>query len=887
MARQAEPVGRRAELAWLAEVLAVVRGGRSRCAVVAGPAGIGKTAVVEHFLARHGDVHLARATGMRWEQQVPFGVVDQLLGERCSTPLRAAERLVAAWSTVDRTAVVVVEDAQWADPDSLRALVSAHRRAGNVLVLLLVRDDRRCSAEVRDVVSGLPAVRVAPLAARDVRTLAVRHAGRDLAAPAALRLAEHTGGNPRHVRDLLDELPPESWSRWQPVLPAPRAVAEDVARTLADCRPDTRALVESAAVLGASVAVGDAAELSDVDDPVVALDEAVTRGLVDTVPGHGLLTMSFVDPLVRAAVHHALPPLRRDRLHRAAAEAVEDEGARLLHLVAVAPSSDAGLADRLDDYASGQAALGAWSAAAQALVHASRLSPRRPERERRLVRAVDALVGAGDLAQAAAFSPQVESFPPGPLRDAVLGYLAILRGRPAEAELLLTSAWDACDPGRDTEVAAMICQRRVLHSLSRWHGPDLVAWGRRAVALAEPDDPSAVESEAIMGLGLAATGRIRQARRTCQEVVAKVSRGAQSQRVQLGKGWLDLALDDPRTARRELEIAVPTEYRMGSVRISLWAQAWLARTEFALGAWDDAVRTVEHASVVVDQTGLELVRPLVHWTGAQIHALRGDVETAEAHLRQISASEQHYEVMLIPACLARAQCAEARSDYDGVLRALEPLVRLWPRQGVDEPGFWPWPDVYANALVMTDRAAEADVFLRPHEEVAADRDHRSSLARLGYARGRVHAALGDLDAARAAFDGALDRLKSLPLPYERARVHFAYGQTLRRAGKRREADVVVRRARDGYAALGATTYVERCDRELKAGGLHPRRGVDVAELTPQEQSVARLVARGMTNKQVAVELFLSVKTVQFHLTRIYAKLGIHSRGELAAHYREP
>ncbi len=405
------------------------------------------------------------------------------------------------------------------------------------------------------------------------------------------------------------------------------------------------------------------------------------------------------------------------------------------------------------------------------------------------------------------------------------------------------------------------------------------------MTLADPQDPAAVESEAIMGLGLAATGRIQQAKDTYHDLVARVSQGAQSQRVRMGKGWLDLALDDPLTARRELEIAVPTEYRMGALRISLWAQAWLARADFALGSWDEALQTVNRAAVQLAETGLELVRPLVHWTGAQIQALRGDFDAAQAHLRLGSASTHNYEIMVIPACMARAHFAEARSDYEGVLRALEPVAQLWPRQGVDEPGFWPWPDVYGNALVMTNRVAEADEFLAPHEALAVERGHRSALARLGYVRGRILGATGDVDAAKKSFEASLAHLRTLPLPYERARVHFAYGQTLRRAGKRKEADVVLRRARDGYAALGATTYVVRCDRELKAGGLHPKRvGVDLTELTPQEQAVAKLVAAGLTNKQVGVELFVSVKTVQFHLTRIYAKLGIRSRSELAARF---
>jgi len=126
----------------------------------------------------------------------------------------------------------------------------------------------------------------------------------------------------------------------------------------------------------------------------------------------------------------------------------------------------------------------------------------------------------------------------------------------------------------------------------------------------------------------------------------------------------------------------------------------------------------------------------------------------------------------------------------------------------------------------------------------------------------------------------------LPLRYDAARVNFAYGQTLRRAGKRRQADVVISTARDLYLSLGAHTYVARCDRELKAGGLHQVRGSrDDANLTPQEEAVSTLVAQGLSNREVAAELYVSPKTVQYHLTRIYAKLGVRSRSELAALHR--
>ncbi|MCZ0991725.1 LuxR C-terminal-related transcriptional regulator [Streptomyces diastatochromogenes] len=326
---------------------------------------------------------------------------------------------------------------------------------------------------------------------------------------------------------------------------------------------------------------------------------------------------------------------------------------------------------------------------------------------------------------------------------------------------------------------------------------------------------------------------------------------------------------------------------MGSTRISLWAQGWLARTQFALGAWQEAVESVDRAASRLGEARIEFVRPLVHWTGAQIHALRGDWEKADHHLNEATAELHHYEIMLVPACLARAHVAEARGDYERAVEALAPVLQLASRQWIDEPGFWPWQDVYGNALVMSGRVDQADAFLTPHEELAVQRGHHSTQARLGLVRGRISAARGDIDAARKEFEQALAHLDRLPLPYDRARVNFAYGQSLRRAGKRKEADIVLKNARDAYLALGAETYVERCDRELKAGGLHAPRGTaDMSRLTAQEQAVARLVAGGASNQETAVELFISVKTVQYHLTHIYAKLGIRSRSELAARFRE-
>jgi DNA-binding CsgD family transcriptional regulator len=889
--------GRVCEVASLARALSAAFAGHPSVVLVEGPTGIGKTTLVDHVLATGRLVRVLRATGVAWEAGLAFGVAQQLVracGHLQEVPhdvLEAALLLHQLWAARHPT-VVVVDDAHWADVESLQAIRSAVRRTATerVLVVLVARDaPDDLQAPVQQTLAFLDScrdevIRPGPLGPQEVKELAVQE-GVAIDLPTARQLCRHTLGNPRHITDLLRELPRETWQEWQPLLPAPARYAAAVRHRLASCGDATRALVEACAVLGDGAPLAEATALAGLSDPLPAVDDAAAADLLRATLDPGRAVLTFTHPLVRAAVLTGVGLTRRAELHQRAAHVAEDPGRRLSYRVSAATAPDAALAEEVDRYAVERASSGQWAAVAESLVRASRLSTDRTARQDRLLRAVDAMIGAGDIPQAAVFAAELESFPPSTLRDVVLAYLAIMRGRPAEAETFLAEAQERCDPRRHPDLMAKICQRKVLHALGRWDAADLVGWARRAVELADPGDPSAVESEAVLGLGLAAMGRPDEATAVYRSAEAKLPPGAQGQRFHLGRGWTALALDEPELARRLLEGAIPTSFRMGSTRISLWAQGWLARTQFALGAWDDALETASSAATRLAEARIELVRPVVHWTPAQIHALRGDWDAAEFHLGQSVAGPQHYEVMLVPACLARAHVAEARGDYDRVVEALSPLVALASRDAVDEPGFWPWQDVYANALVMTNQIDEADTFLVPHETLAARRDHRSTMARLGMVRGRVTAARGDIDTARKEFEAALDHLNGLPLLHDRARVNLAYGQSLRRAGKRREADAVLKNARDAFTTLGARTYVERCDRELKAGGLNASR-LGLSQLTAQEQAVARLVANGESNQQVALELFISVKTVQYHLTHIYAKLGIRSRSELAARFRD-
>lgn len=934
---------RTAQARQLLGLLRSARSGGPALVVISGSQGMGKTELLENFLHDDAvtgqDSTVLRAAGAEWEQHVDFGVMRQLLarcpgigGERDlpgavpqaasmqqygTVPQAASaqqygavqqygDALLAAMNAVTgagRTLVLCLSDIQLADTPSLQALLYALRRAGPLPLLTILSLDPEPNKQDPGVAGllrfpGAVTFVLNPLRPDEVRAMGRGSGSPELTLPAARALVEHTGGRPDLIRAFLEQFPASVWSASPESLPAPSGCLSFIAATLRRMPAEGTALIQAAAVLGIRTQLALAAELAGITDTVAAVDAAHAEGLLRVSTTGAETRLEFPLPVYRAAVYEHLGPARRAALHTAASRIVTSPVQRLKHRAAAALLPDSALAAELEASAEDFASAGAWRSAAEAYVQAARLSPQSEDRESLLVKAVDAMVGAGELPRAVAALDALESFAPGPRSDAVRGHLAILRGRPAQADALLQKAWTDVDPATDPGTAAGICQRQVLHALARLNGRDLVTWAERAKRIAPAGSPAAVEAQAIEGLGLGFMGRYDEAERRYRESDLLPEHGAQHQRREMGKGWLHLAMDRVEEARAELAGAVPTEFAHGSQRISLWAQGWLARADFALGAWDDGLRTVQSAVVMQEESGIELLRPLLHWSGAQIQALRGNWDAAASHLERGAVASDGYPAMLLPYCLAQAQVAETKADYDGVIRALMPVLRMQRTGGIDEPGFWPWQDHYANALVMTGRVEEADAFLVPHEQLAERRGHRTTRARLAYVRGRIHAANGDIDAARTSFLGGLAQLDGLPLPFARARVKFAYGQSFRRAGKRREAAAVLTEARDLFAVLGAGAYVDRCSREMRAAGVasdeHPGsggtgraaqgQGAGQPDLTEQEKAVAALVASGLSNKEAAAELYVSVKTVQYHLTRIYSKLGVTSRSGLAAVY---
>lgn len=869
-------VGRDEELAELARRTAATTTTGAALIAITGQPGIGKSVLLRRFAEQHpGTVWWAQAAD--WESAIPGALLRQLFQENLpADPIDAASRIADLVANCGRShpPVIVVDDAEQADSSSVQALATA-ARGHRDLPWLTVLAVRECRGLVGKVVSdelrlgGLDPAAVAQLAALHDRVL---H-------PAMIELlAHHTGGNPRHLVALLQDLPTAMWSQPEARLPAPAHVVAQVRGQLEQCGPSGRKLVRALAILSEEESLDAAVQLADIEDPLEAIDEAAAAGLLTVLPEY---RPQLPNPLIRAAVIEVMGMRTACALHRRAAETVTDPVRRLRHRVAATPLVDGQLADEVDRLARRRGAEGAWAQAARLFRDASRLSPDPTLRDERLIRSVDALVAAGDCVGAAALVPAIESLPETPLRDAVLAYLAIVRGRAAEAALRLDRAWAFVQGERDPQTAALIAQRYVLHYLACCRGAELVDWADRATALAGEDSPAGVEAAAIRGLGLSASGQFHAAAAAYNDLSSRIRHGAQAQRVTMGHGWLQLSQDDIDGARSSLESAVAMATLGGSARITLWSLGWLSRVQFLIGDWDRALHSVEQGNALAASTGIVLATPLLAWTAAQIHALRGDWEQAKAVVRSADAVTHDYPLMQLPVALARGHIAEAEADYPQVQRALNPLTRMQSGTVLHEPVLWPWADLMATALVTTSQLDAAEALLRHHRQYA--RGLPSAMARWHASRGRLLGARGDLAGARTAFDEALALLDGLPLRYDLARVNFGYGQMLRRAGKRRAADTIINTARELYLSLGAQTFVQRCDRELKAGGVHRLRGTrDRVELTPQEDAVTSLVVQGLSNREVAAELYVSPKTVQYHLTRVYAKLGVRSRTELAA-----
>ncbi|RTL66125.1 MAG: helix-turn-helix transcriptional regulator [Pseudonocardiaceae bacterium] len=877
-------VGRTEELATLSGELDRARGGDPSVVVVSGAAGIGKTTLLRRLATSGPVTAVLRATGAPEEVALPFGIVGQLVADipadargpllttappATADPLAVGAQLLAALGELEAgdPVLLVVDDTQWIDDASARALAFTVRRLrrDHVLVVLGVRDpDPGPAWWERGAVGAQPPRRVA-LAGLDADDLVElgRTLDRELTPAAADRLREHTDGHPLHAAALLRELPADVLLDTSTALPAPRSFATLVLVRVAALAPATRELVLAAAVLGDHCPLADAVTASGVDDPVAALDEAVRAGLL-VESGRDI---AFPHQLVRAAVYGDLPPARRHALHRAAADLVDGRAATA-HRVAAAVGADPDLAAELESQARDDAAARRWRAAADHLLSAADLSPDPAARAARLVGGVDAMLAGGDLGRALRSEPDVRALPPSAARSRVVGRLEAMTGRFHDARVSLADALDAAGDD-DTRRAAAAAHLSLL-SLIEGDTDAAAELAGRALAWgpAAEDEPTA---RFVRTVALFASGDHAGAD-------AALARNGDDAEGATLRGVVALWREDAGAAAETLAAIVRDDAAGMSMQARVLALAHLSEANYRIGDWDGSAAHGTLALSLARDAGVLLGAGITNALTSYVASGRGDWDVAQTRVDTALGATR-----LLPwwggyaySSTAAAILAQARGDPAGMHAALAPRVADAAVHGpVDRVGVLPWRALLVEALIGTGEHAAAIAELDALALRVAGRPGWTAVE-----AARLRAELTD---RRSDYERAVDLAARTRAELPRARLETAFGRHLIAAGERRPGVDLLRTAHERLTRLGAAPFAARSDDELRAAGLHPPAAGGPLSLTPQELAVARLVAQGRTNREVGASLFVTGRTVAFHLSNIYAKLGISSRRELTSH----
>ena len=904
-------VGRGPELAALAAALAAARAGEPQVVMVQGEAGIGKSSLIMEFLGGHPDLPAVAASGEAAEAVLPYGVVQQLADVAAAVspgvlaglellsqgpgpgadPLAVGVELRALMSSLrgKQAAVMVVEDLQWADRPSARALLFACRRldAGRVLVILTGRPE--ATSQLGEgwarFVSGDRRSSMLTLSGLDAAELGMmcRRLGRaELSERTVERLAGHTGGNPLLARALLDELTDEELRAAGGLFRAPRSLAGLILPRLAALPRRARDLVVAVSVLGERAALADAAAMAGTADPAAALDKAERAGLLveqDTPSGQAV---SFPHLLIRQAVYHDLGAEQRRRLHLRAAAIVGGQEA-LGHRVAAAAGPDVELAADLCAVAAAAENAGKLLLAARYLQQAAAVTGRGPDRDDRALSAFELLVRAADVTAADVVRPVIEQLPASARRDTALGQLALLAARPGDAEALLRAAWNTHDPVRQPSVGGEAALGLgMLFKMSGAHA-EAAVWLDRALGSGTGSEPWYDAARCIRSFAFMLGGEVGRALGLFGDLPARSAMVAAARTDALAfRGVARLCAGDLHAAAEDLALAVNRISAGVQVRFPCRALAFLAGTEFRLGRWDDARSHAELAVALASDGDRGYDLTLVHSAAVPVAACRGDWAAADGHTQAAEQAARTFGgFAAILAASARGILGLARDDPEEVLHGAALALAVPQIDRYDPAAFW-WRPAQVWALIRTGHLGQAEAILAAIEARAARRGEGTALTQAAWLRGSLAMACGDLDQADEVLRAARCAPCGQPLPFHHGLLDLQHGRCLSKLQRYGAAVDAVHAAHHVFSVLEAGPFVQACEAELAGARLRPRAGggSGLPGLTAQEVRVVRLVASGLSNREAAAQLYLSPKTVEYHLAHAFTKLGVRSRHQL-------
>jgi DNA-binding NarL/FixJ family response regulator len=907
--RAATVIGRSEPLQRIARLFEAARHRQAGALVIVGEAGIGKTSLLDHVHAGADGFQRLRVRGVESEAALDHAGLLQLLTpvrhhlDGVPNPQRRALEAAVGWgpraatddrflvaagtlsllATAAETApvVVMVDDLHWLDPGSATAVLFAARRLvhDGVAVLLATRHGSPPGTSL----DGLDHLTIDGLDIRDAAALLPP----GTAPTVVSRLVEATHGNPLALIETAERLTPAQ-RRGAAALPDPlptggrlEAVYEPV---LASLPAASRYAVLLAAASRDSAADPVVVSLrAQHHDPEVALGDAERRGVLLREPG----VVRFRHPLLRTAAWATATPAERRAAHAALAAALPDSRwrARIWHLAEAATAPNDALAAELEALADENRSRLGHAAASAALERAARLSDDPALAADRLAAAIEDAALSGDVDKARDLAEQLlNSDADHRARGRALASLGTLEhstGSVPRAAQLLAEAAGHTDGRLRVRVLAELAI--AYHRLGDYQA--LAAVGDELAAVADRDDPHQrflsdwVRGATALVRGNHDVGRtlLTQAVDLYQAHPALRDDPRHLLPAVLSTGFLDLPPDRVRLFEDRLVHA----RTLGALAVlvpvlAMFAYGRSERLGDHTGAFADAGEAVE--------LGTELgfvadVAPAVEMLAWQ-HAARGVHDDARTELDRAARLVQQAGTAPVAAhlALARAFCAHCRDDLDEVIAVLEPRLDFDEGRGAmgEVLGVAPLLIEAYVALGRTNDAARlADRFAAIPEP-----DGRTQAL---IARCRALTADDDTSAV-AAFRAALAAHTSASdAPFELARTELLFGARLRRIGQRVAARDHLRRARDRFIAMDLTLWVQRATAELAATGetARPRRRTSEEPLTSQETRVAILVGQGLTNREVAAALFVSPKTVEYHLSNVYRKRGLRSRSELA------
>jgi DNA-binding CsgD family transcriptional regulator len=894
-------LGRDNERRALAQLLDDAREGRSGVVALVGEAGIGKSSLLEHALELATGMRALRARGIPSEAQIPFAALFELLrpalsclgsipgpqaaaleGALALRPARATERFAVGAATLsllaayaeEQPVVVVVDDVHWLDGSSADALLFAVRRllAEPVAVVLAAREGEPSFLDRGD----LP---ITPLAGLDVdeATLLVRERARDASPSFAARLHRETGGNPlallelarEHLADVAPDVPPAVVS----------TVAERYLARIARLPERTRG-----ALLLAAVDRGDLAVLARAGARVGVgpedLDAAADAGLVALEAGR----VEFRHPLLRAAVYGAATQERRRAVHRALAETLPDSDSdrRAWHLALAAPGPDERASAALAHAAERARERSAYDVASQAYERAARLAPAAADASTLLYRAADAAWLGGGAERALTLLDEARAGSEAVELDHLQGHIALWRGPLREGEAILRGAAAKADPAD----AVVMLAEAVAAGLYAADPASMRAAGRRAAELAGDSNDARIAFFGLIaeGMALLFAGEGGRGGGAVREAVHLLEGSDELQDdprllvwAAMGPLWLREAGLGEQLVDRALESA-RARSAAGDLPHLL---AHVAIHHASTDRWVEARAGFEEAIALARETGQRVVLAAALARLAWLEARTGRAEQCRRGAAEALAiaREQGAALCEIWALAALRDLELGAGDIEAALVHAGEQRRALDQRGVADPDLSPAPE-QVELYVRAGRPAEAEEVAAAFARSAAAKGQPWALARAA----RCELLLTDGGGAAVAYDEAMSLHERTSDLFETARTQLAYGARLRREGERVRARGPLRAAVAAFDRLGASPWGEAARSELLATGERARRRdpTSLAELTAQELQVSLLLAAGRTTREAAAALFLSPKTIEYHLRNVYRKLGIHSREELRA-----